>query len=131
MPDLVARLSGLHATLTQRLTLQESLLSLSGRLDMVISQIEMRSSGPPAPLPMPKNKKSRSKPNQVLVLPSLSLHQCPDGVRQRLIRARLCLPPARWVLRRAGRLVCSRQHLVARLSVGLLPSVFLWHNRTR
>ncbi len=63
MPDLVARLSGLHATLTQRLTLQESLLSLSGRLDMVISQIEMRSSGPPAPLPMPKNK-SRNKANK-------------------------------------------------------------------
>ncbi|KAI1797498.1 NUC189-domain-containing protein [Ganoderma leucocontextum] len=63
MPDLVARLSGLHATLTQRLTLQESLLSLSGRLDMVMSQIEMRSSGPPAPLPMPKNK-SRNKPNK-------------------------------------------------------------------
>lgn len=65
MPDLVARLSGLHATLTQRLTLQESLLSLSGRLDMVISQIDMRSSGPPAPLSLPKNKKSRSKANQV------------------------------------------------------------------
>ncbi|KAI0638978.1 NUC189-domain-containing protein [Trametes polyzona] len=61
MPDLVARLSGLHATLTQRLTLQESLLSLSGRLDMVISQIEMRSSGPPAPLPMPKNKRNQNK----------------------------------------------------------------------
>ena len=61
MPDLVARLSGLHATLTQRLTLQESLLSLSGRLDMVISQIEMRSSGPPAPLPLPKAK-SKQKP---------------------------------------------------------------------
>ena len=45
MPDLVARLSGLHATLTQRLTLQESLLSLSGRLEMVISQIEMRELG--------------------------------------------------------------------------------------
>ncbi|KAI0757399.1 NUC189-domain-containing protein [Daedaleopsis nitida] len=64
MPDLVARLSGLHATLTQRLTLQESLLSLSGRLDMVISQIEMRSSGPPAPLPMPRNKQNRNKPAQ-------------------------------------------------------------------
>ncbi|KAL1952306.1 hypothetical protein VTO73DRAFT_1455 [Trametes versicolor] len=61
MPDLVARLSGLHATLTQRLTLQESLLSLSGRLDMVISQIEMRSSGPPAPLPMPKNRRGQNK----------------------------------------------------------------------
>ncbi|KAI8983370.1 NUC189-domain-containing protein [Trametes punicea] len=61
MPDLVARLAGLHATLTQRLTLQESLLSLNGRLDMVISQIEMRSSGPPAPLPMPRNKRNRNK----------------------------------------------------------------------
>ncbi|KAI0825212.1 NUC189-domain-containing protein [Trametes gibbosa] len=61
MPDLVARLSGLHATLTQRLALQESLLSLSGRLDMVISQIEMRSSGPPAPLPMPKSRRGQNK----------------------------------------------------------------------
>lgn len=43
----MARLSGLHATLTARLALQESLLSLSGRLDMVLSQIEMRSSLPP------------------------------------------------------------------------------------
>jgi len=50
MPDLVARLSGLHNTITTRLSLQESLLSLSGRLDMVLSQIEMRSSVGPAPL---------------------------------------------------------------------------------
>lgn len=50
MPDLVARLSGLHATLTTRLTLQDSLLSLSGRLDMVLQQIELRSSAAPAPL---------------------------------------------------------------------------------
>ena len=50
MPDLVARLSGLHATLTTRIALQESLLSLSGRLDMVLSQIEMRSSTAPATL---------------------------------------------------------------------------------
>ncbi|KAJ7596588.1 WD40-repeat-containing domain protein [Mycena floridula] len=59
MPDLVARLSGLHATLTTRIALQESLLSLSGRLDMVLSQIEMRSSAAPAPLvprPAPKSK---------------------------------------------------------------------------
>ncbi|KAI0063200.1 NUC189-domain-containing protein [Artomyces pyxidatus] len=46
MPDLVARLSALHATLTTRLTLQESLLSLSGRLDMVLQQIELRTSAP-------------------------------------------------------------------------------------
>ncbi|KAL0950633.1 hypothetical protein HGRIS_007423 [Hohenbuehelia grisea] len=56
MPDLIARLSGLHATLTTRLALQESLLSLSGRLDMVLSQIEMRSSAAPAPLTAPKGK---------------------------------------------------------------------------
>ena len=42
MPDLVARLATLHATLTKRLTLQERLLSLNGRLDLVLSQIEMR-----------------------------------------------------------------------------------------
>lgn len=60
MPDLVARLSGLHATLTTRLTLQESLLSLSGRLDMVLSQIEMRSSVAPAPLAARKGKQPSS-----------------------------------------------------------------------
>lgn len=48
MPDLVARLSGLHSTLTARMSLQESLLSLNGRLDMVLSQIELRSSTAPA-----------------------------------------------------------------------------------
>ncbi|KAF8665080.1 hypothetical protein AX16_000548 [Volvariella volvacea WC 439] len=50
IPDLVARLSGLHSTLTARLALHESLLTLSGKLDMVLSQIEMRSSVAPAPL---------------------------------------------------------------------------------
>jgi len=54
MPNLVARLSGLHATLTTRLTIQDSLLALSGRLDMVLSQIEMRSSAAPAPLALQK-----------------------------------------------------------------------------
>ncbi|THH17227.1 hypothetical protein EW146_g3548 [Bondarzewia mesenterica] len=62
MPDLVARLSGLHATLTTRLTLQESLLSLSGRLDMVLQQIELRSSVAPAPLAPPSQTKG-DKPN--------------------------------------------------------------------
>ncbi|KIP01713.1 hypothetical protein PHLGIDRAFT_112841 [Phlebiopsis gigantea 11061_1 CR5-6] len=61
MPDLVARLSGLHATLTSRLALQESLLSLSGRLDLVISQIEMRSSSAPAPLIVPQAAKGGRK----------------------------------------------------------------------
>lgn len=50
MPDLVARLAGLHATLTARLTLRESLLSLSGRLDMVLQQADLRATAAPAPL---------------------------------------------------------------------------------
>lgn len=60
MPDLVARLSALHSTLTSRLTLQERLLSLSGRLDLVLSQVELRSGNAPAPLPVrSKNIKKR------------------------------------------------------------------------
>lgn len=50
MPDLVARLAGLHATLTARLTLRESLLSLSGRLDMVLQQVDLRATTAPTPL---------------------------------------------------------------------------------
>ncbi|KAG6332987.1 hypothetical protein ID866_6103 [Astraeus odoratus] len=60
MPDLVARLAGLHATLTSRLALQDSLLSLNGKLDMVLSQIEMRSSSAPAPLALKKGGIPRS-----------------------------------------------------------------------
>ncbi|KIY45246.1 WD40 repeat-like protein [Fistulina hepatica ATCC 64428] len=41
VPDLVARLAGLHATLMVQLALQESLLSLNGRLEMVLAQVEM------------------------------------------------------------------------------------------
>lgn len=68
MPDLVARLSGLHATLTMRLTLHESLLALSGRLDMVISQIEMRTSGGPTALPAPRRAgKHRRRRNRKYV----------------------------------------------------------------
>ncbi|KAI6047320.1 hypothetical protein EDC04DRAFT_2556539 [Pisolithus marmoratus] len=59
MPDLVARLAGLHATLTSRLALQDSLLSLNGKLDMVLCQIEMRSSSTPAPLKSKKDGNSR------------------------------------------------------------------------
>ena len=51
----MARLSGLHATLTARLALQERLLSLSGKLDMVLLQIEMRS------LMAPKDGKPTSR----------------------------------------------------------------------
>ncbi|KAJ7693539.1 WD40-repeat-containing domain protein [Mycena rosella] len=61
MPDLVARLSGLHATLSSRLALQDNLLSLSGRLDMVLSQIEMRSSVAPAPLVPRKTSRAQGK----------------------------------------------------------------------
>lgn len=50
MPDLVTRLAGLHATLTARLSLRESLLSLSGRLDMVLQQVDLRSTAAPAPM---------------------------------------------------------------------------------
>lgn len=60
MPDLVARLAGLHATLTTRLSLQNSLLSLSGRLDMVLTQIEMRSSAAPAPFGLQKGTVPRN-----------------------------------------------------------------------
>ena len=57
MPDLITRLSGLHAVLTSRLALQESLLNLSGRLDMALSQMETRSSNAPtAPTTAPKSK---------------------------------------------------------------------------
>ena len=38
----MARLSGLYTTLNQRLSLHESLVSLSGRLDTVLSQVESR-----------------------------------------------------------------------------------------
>lgn len=64
MPDLVARLAGLHATLTARLVLQESLLSLSGRLDMVLSQIEMRASATPALLGSRSVKAATSAPSK-------------------------------------------------------------------
>ncbi|CDW98693.1 hypothetical protein [Sporisorium scitamineum] len=42
LPNLVNRLSGLHATLTMRLATHERLLSLNGRLELVLSQIEAR-----------------------------------------------------------------------------------------
>ncbi|KAF9524070.1 WD40-repeat-containing domain protein [Crepidotus variabilis] len=48
IPDVVARLAGLHATLTARMGLYESLLGLSGRLDTVLSQVEYRASTAPS-----------------------------------------------------------------------------------
>lgn len=53
MPDLVARLAGLHATLTARASLQDSLRGLSGRLDLVLQQMELRAAPAPAPLGRP------------------------------------------------------------------------------
>ncbi|KIM44951.1 hypothetical protein M413DRAFT_442926 [Hebeloma cylindrosporum] len=50
IPDMVARLSGLHATLIGRLSLHENLLTLSGKLDMLLSQIELRASATPTSL---------------------------------------------------------------------------------
>lgn len=42
LPNLVTRLSGLHATLSSRLATHERLLALNGRLELVLSQIEVR-----------------------------------------------------------------------------------------
>ncbi|GAA6029945.1 hypothetical protein JCM8097_009182 [Rhodosporidiobolus ruineniae] len=42
IPSLVNRLSALHASLTQRLALQAPLLALNGRLELVMSQIDLR-----------------------------------------------------------------------------------------
>ncbi|GAA5974146.1 hypothetical protein JCM11641_003463 [Rhodosporidiobolus odoratus] len=42
IPSLVNRLSALHASLTQRLALQQPLLALKGRLELVMSQIDLR-----------------------------------------------------------------------------------------
>ena len=47
MPNLVSRLASLHATLTTRLALQERLLLLNGRLDLALSQVELRSANAP------------------------------------------------------------------------------------
>ncbi|TFK30702.1 NUC189-domain-containing protein [Coprinopsis marcescibilis] len=60
IPDLVARLSGLYTTINARLALHENLLALNGKLDMVLSQVEMRSSAAPAPLTV-KEKKGKGK----------------------------------------------------------------------
>ncbi|PWN32482.1 NUC189-domain-containing protein [Meira miltonrushii] len=42
LPTLVQRLAQLHSTLTSRLASQERLLALNGRLELVLSQIELR-----------------------------------------------------------------------------------------
>lgn len=62
MSDLVTRLAGLHATLAARLSLRESLLSLSGRLDMVLQQINLRASASAAPAPLSHGGKNGKVP---------------------------------------------------------------------
>lgn len=42
IPSLVNRLATLHASLTSRLALQPTLLALNGRLELVMSQIDLR-----------------------------------------------------------------------------------------
>ena len=65
MPDLVARLSSLHATLTARLALQERLLTLSGRLELVLAQIELQSSRAPAPLIPRSDQGKKGQPSNM------------------------------------------------------------------
>jgi U3 small nucleolar RNA-associated protein 5 len=57
MPNLVSRLASLHATLTTRLALQERLLLLNGRLDLALSQVELRSANAPT---KPSSKKVKN-----------------------------------------------------------------------
>ncbi|KAK4046414.1 Small subunit (SSU) processome component [Microbotryomycetes sp. JL201] len=42
VPSLVTRLAALHASLTRRLALEPTLLALHGRLDLVVSQIDVK-----------------------------------------------------------------------------------------
>ncbi|KDQ12820.1 hypothetical protein BOTBODRAFT_161425 [Botryobasidium botryosum FD-172 SS1] len=60
IPDLVSRLSGLHATLSSRLLLQDRLLTLNGRLDLVLSQIDLRTA-PAAPATQKTGKGKKRK----------------------------------------------------------------------
>ncbi|KAF9473183.1 NUC189-domain-containing protein [Pholiota conissans] len=66
IPDLVARLSGLHSALTNRLSLHDCLLSLSGRLDMVLSQVELRASTAPARVAVFGRKAGKTKQESVV-----------------------------------------------------------------
>ncbi|GJJ09570.1 hypothetical protein Clacol_003793 [Clathrus columnatus] len=59
MPDLVTKLAGLHATITARLALRDPLLALSGRVDLILSQMELRSNGITSTLRPEKRKEGR------------------------------------------------------------------------
>ena len=53
------RLASLHATITSRVSLQDRLLALQGRLDLVLSQVEVRSRKVESALPTPAPLTSR------------------------------------------------------------------------
>ncbi|GAA5976795.1 hypothetical protein JCM5350_007250 [Sporobolomyces pararoseus] len=61
IPSLVNRLASLHASLTQRLALQPALLALNGRLELVMSQIDMRQDRPTTSAQVPVNGKKTTK----------------------------------------------------------------------
>ncbi|GAA5894503.1 Utp5p [Sporobolomyces salmoneus] len=61
IPSLVNRLASLHASLTQRLALQPALLALNGRLELVMSQIDMRQDRPTPSTQLPSNGKKSTK----------------------------------------------------------------------
>ncbi|KAF8709215.1 Dip2/Utp12 Family, partial [Rhizoctonia solani] len=68
IPDLVSRLASLHATLGARLALQDRLLALNGRLDLVLSQIDVQSAPRAAideEIIMKKKKVRRKAPRYV------------------------------------------------------------------
>jgi len=58
MPDLASRLAALHSVLTDRLALHGKLLALSGKLDLVITQTEIRSSSSQKPAESKKDPNS-------------------------------------------------------------------------
>ncbi|GAA5954910.1 hypothetical protein JCM3765_007808 [Sporobolomyces pararoseus] len=61
IPSLVNRLASLHASLSQRLALQPALLALNGRLELVMSQIDMRQDRPTSSAQVPVNGKKATK----------------------------------------------------------------------
>jgi U3 small nucleolar RNA-associated protein 5 len=61
IPDLSYRLSTLHTTLQTRLALHPKLLSLNGRLDLLLTQIEMNSSNGPASIATGQGKAKKDK----------------------------------------------------------------------
>lgn len=69
LPSLVERLSALHATLESRMSFHSQLLALSGRLDLVVSQIDIRANPIQDAVVSQKTTPARSfnKPNAIPV----------------------------------------------------------------